>query len=308
MSKSPRKHDRIPPELAQALYLESLELAKRGLGGIRIARKLSNTYSLKICPGTIDHWIYDDRHPRLRNIFKERPSPALSYIIGANKGDGCTLVSSGCVKLEVTDKDFAEMFNAKMAELFSRERSNTVLVRKFKDERLPLFIVKYSSRQLMKLLRMPLKTLLKLAFAFPRDFLRGFFDAEGHVDVAIANNLRLVVGAENSTKSLLQGTGRLLRQELGIHSRIDRKRKAGTTKVIRGKSFVMKRTSFSLIIGRIEDVKLFAEKVGFSISRKIRKLRDALAIIASTPMSSRAETWKRIYSKKRGEWARREFA
>ena len=118
----------------------------------------------------------------------------------------------------------------------------------------------------------------------------------------------MVVGAENSSKLLLHETRRLLRLELGIHSRIDRKRKAGTMKVIRGESFAMKRASFSLLIGRIEDVKKFAEEVGFSITRKIKKLWDALVIIAGIPMSKRAEAWKRMYSKRRGEWVRQEFA
>jgi intein-encoded DNA endonuclease-like protein len=300
------RHDRIPPELAKILYSESIDLAKTRLGGIRIARKLSKRYSLKICPGTINHWIYGDRHPRLRNIFDVRPSPALSYIIGANKGDGCTLMRSGCVKLEVTDRDFAETFDAKMAELFSRKKQNKILVRRFGDERLPLFVVKYSSRQLSKLLRMTFNRLLKLAFVFPRDFLRGFFDAEGHVDVSVTMNLRLAVGAENSSKPLLQAIRRLLREEISISSRIDRKRRAGTLKVIRGKSFIMRRTSFSLMIGRIEDVNQFAEKVGFSIRRKNKKLWDALGIIANTLRSNRAQVWERLYSKKRGERINRE--
>lgn len=281
-------------------------MAKKGLGGIRIARKLSDAYSLRICPGTINHWIYGNRHPRVRNIFRELPSPALSYIIGANKGDGCTLTSSGCVKLEVTDKDFAEAFNDKMAELFSREKRNKVLVRRFKEGRLPLFIVKYSSKQLVKLLRGPLKTLLSMAFTYPRDYLRGFFDAEGHVDVAATRNFRLLVGAENSKRSLLQEVRRVLEEDFNIRSRLERKRRAGTMKVIRGESFVMRHTSFSIMIGRTKHVRLFAEKIGFSIHRKVEKLWDALSIIAGTSASKRVDAWKRLYTKVRGEWVRRE--
>jgi DNA endonuclease len=151
-----------------------MELANKGLGGIRIARELSKIYALEVCPGTINHWIYGDRKPRLRNIFNEGPSPSLSYIIGANRGDGCVLTKSGCVKLEVTDKDFAETFNSKMAELFSRERRNKILVRRFHSGRLPLFIVKYSSKQLARLMLWPTKKLLRIAFVFPSEFLRGF--------------------------------------------------------------------------------------------------------------------------------------
>jgi len=172
------EHDEIPPELARDLYFRSIELAKSGLGGIRIAKQLSVTYSLRVCPGTINHWIYGDRKPRLRNIFLEGPSPELSYIIGAGKGDGCVLSKSDCVKLEVTDEDFAQAFNINMARLFSRDRPNKILVRRFNAERLPLYIVKYSSKQLASLLNLPLKKLLRFAVAFPREFLLGFFDAD----------------------------------------------------------------------------------------------------------------------------------
>jgi hypothetical protein len=58
---------------------------------------------LKVCPGTINHWIYGEREPRIRNLFEVKPSPELSYIIGANIGDGSNLAKSGSVKLEVSD-------------------------------------------------------------------------------------------------------------------------------------------------------------------------------------------------------------
>jgi len=137
-----RFHDHIPPELARTLFSASIVLSKKGLGGIRIAKELSLRHSLRVCPGTINHWIYGEREPRIRNLFEVKPSPELSYIIGANIGDGSNLAKSGSVKLEVSDLDFAETFNAKMAALFSRKRPNKVLKRVFASNRLPLFIVK----------------------------------------------------------------------------------------------------------------------------------------------------------------------
>lgn len=245
----PKKHDVIPPELAKIIYSKSLELAAAGLGANRIASRLSIAHSLSVAPGTISHWIAGNRRPRLRNLFEPKPSKALSYIIGANLGDGCNLVKSGCVKLEVTDLDFAQAFNSMMASLFSRDTPNKILIRRFESDRLPLYVVKYVSRQLANLLMLPLNKLLRIAFAYPREFLRGFFDAEGHVDVKITKLLGLSVGAENSNRGLLLGVQRLLKV-LGIVSRIDRKRKAGSIKVIRGKAFLMKRTSYSVVIGK----------------------------------------------------------
>lgn len=167
-----------------------------------------------------------------------------------------------------------------------------------------MYIVKYFSRQLVQLLRQPLKRLLKLASAFPREFLRGFFDAEGHVGVGVGREFHLTVGAENSDKSLLLHARKLL-ISLGIMSRIDRKRRAGSIKVIRGEPFVMRRTSFSLVIGRLRDARQFAIYVGFSIPRKAKKLEDAILIIDMIATKDRPQAWTQLYTKERGEWIRR---
>jgi intein-encoded DNA endonuclease-like protein len=297
------KHDRIPPELAKRIFAEVQELAAKEPSPVRLARRLSASYSLSLAPGTVRHWIIGDRKLQRRNLFKEEPSPALSYIIGANIGDGCTLKENWIVKLEVTDHDFAETFNNSMAGLFNRVTPNRILVRHAVG-RLPMYLVKYSSKQLVKLLRLPLKQLLEIAFAFPREFLRGFFDAEGYVDVSAGRHFSVQVGAENSDESLLLMVKKSLKL-LGIESRIERKRKAGTIKVIRGKAFTMRRTSYSLLIGGFETMKFFAKEVGFAIRRKAQKLGDALSILAILPSKRRILMWKRLYFKRRGEWVRR---
>lgn len=146
---SSRSHDRIPTHLSRPIYRRALELAEDGLGSVRIARELSRLYPLRIAPGTIAHWIAHNRSPRLRNLLDGLPSPSLSYVIGAAKGDGCSLSKSGLVKLEVTDRDFAEAFNRAMARIFDRESPNKILTRRFHGERRTLYIVKYMSRELV---------------------------------------------------------------------------------------------------------------------------------------------------------------
>lgn len=206
-----------------------------------------------------------DREPRRRtegkSVFKPGPSPELSYIIGANIGDGCTLTRDWIVELGVTDYDFAETFDGCMARLFSRVNPNKILVRQ-EAGRLPMYVVKYASKQLYRLRRLPLKKLLGIAFAFPREFLRGFFDAEGHVDVSATKIFSLRVGAENSDRILLSKV-RWSLKELMIASRIERKRRAGSVKVIRGGAFVMRRDSLSVVICSIADVRRFSGGVGF---------------------------------------------
>ncbi len=300
------KHDRIPPELVKTLYARVLELAMKDSSPVSIARQLSASYSLSLAPGTVRHWIVGDRKPgaEVRNVFKKKPSPALSYIIGANKGDGCTLAKSGMVKLEVTDKDFAQTFNACLATLFSRLKPNTILVRRRVD-RLPIYIVKYASRPLVRLLRQPLKRLLRLASAFPGDFLRGFFDAEGHVDVTATVTFSVSAGVENSNVTILAKIKTLLLTAFQIAPKINRKRESGSPKTIRGKSFIMRKTSFSLMIRRFSDLQRFSEFIGFSISRKNQKLLDALMISMSYSSKERPAKWQEMYTKRGGEWVKR---
>lgn len=228
----------------------------------------------------------------------------MSYIIGANKGDGCAMNKSGIVKLEVTDRDFAQAFNVNMATLFSRPNPNKILVRR-RVGRLPMYIVKYFSRQLVHLLRQPLKILLELASAFPREFLRGFFDAEGHVDVGATGSFIVSAGVENSNTTLLAKIKTLLHAVFRIASKIYKKRESGSLKTIRGKSFLTRKSSFSLLIHRINDLQRFSEFVGFSISRKNQKLSDALMIFAKYNWKERSDKWQELYIKLGGEWVRR---
>jgi DNA endonuclease len=304
------KHDATPPELVDELYSKAIELARDGLGPARIASQLHDTYSLRLSPGTLRHWVIGDRRPerntQRRNVFNYEPSRGLSYIIGANIGDGCTLTKTWCVKLEVTDFDFASTFNANMATLFSRSSPNKILIRT-EVGRLPMYVVKYSSKQLTKLLQLPLRRLLELALAYPLEFLRGFFDAEGHVDVrASGKRFNVSAGIENSNIRLLRRIKQTLLTVCQISSIINMKRKAGTLKVIRGVAFRMRKTSFTLMINRFGDLRKFAKHIGFSITRKNQKLEDAFLIVTKYQPKERAEKWAQDYFKQGGEWVKRQ--
>lgn len=78
--------------------------------------------------------------------------------------------------------------------------------------------------------------------------------------------------------------------------------------MIRNESFVMRRTSYSVIIRRLDDVKRFAKQIGFSILRKAKKLDDALSIIRLFKAKGRPAEWNRLYSKQNGEWVRRDLS
>jgi intein-encoded DNA endonuclease-like protein len=269
------KHDRISPELARALYPKVLELTAKGIGPVGISRQLSAIYQVSLCPGTVRHWMVGDRNPQdgYRILFKQEPSPALSYVIGANIGDGCTLTDNWIVKLEVTDRDFAETFNDNMARVFNRPIPNKILVKRFKVQRLPMYVVRYSCKQLVKLLRQPLKKLLEIAFVYPSEFLRGFFDAEGYVGVGAESELQISAGVEHSSRRLLMEVKRILSSVFQIDSIINKKRKSGTLKVIRGIPFRMRKSSYSLAIYRTRDLQRFQSQVVFQFLERTRNLQ-----------------------------------
>jgi hypothetical protein len=240
-----------------------MRLAKKCFGGIRIAKVLSETHSLRVS--------LDVRSSKLQTMTSQR--------LSIPKWPSCFRV-------------------------IDRIES----VRKFNGERLPLFVVKYSSEQLTRLLCEPLGRLLKLAFVLPRDFPRGFFDAEGFVEVAAKDVFGVCVGAENSNRALLSGTRRILRSTFHIGSTMRRKRKSNSPKTIRGESFLTRRTSYRLLIARVDDIERFRSLVGFSICRKMEKLEDAERVLEIEGPRRRSAARRETYLKQNGEWVKRQCA
>lgn len=291
--------------LNRKLYSKSIELkTKYGIGAIRIARLLSDNYSLDIPPRTVGHWLSGDRSPRQNNVFKEEPSPQLSYVIGAACGDGSLIPKSSTVKIEVTDRDFAEHFNVALSELFRRDSKNKILMRHFSSpRRLPLYVVRYSSRQLFQLLQRPLNDLCSIIRAYPREFLRGFFDAEGYASVSASGKLSVSVGVENTDIEALTLIRTILLEEFDIKASLAYRRPAGSSKTIRSQSFKTRNPVYSLQVRKRQDVAKFLVNIGFSISRKIEKLRDAVRLLDECDSSEAANRWTLLYEKRAGKWA-----
>jgi len=264
---------------------------------------LSSLYSAKVPSRTVGHWLAGDRTPRTYNTFEEEPSSSLSYVIGAVLGDGSLIPKSNIVKLEVADREFADQFNEAMSSLFGRAQ-NRVSIRRFESERLPLYVVRYSSRQLLNLLQRPLSELNDYVSPYPTQFLRGFFDAEGYVSVSAQKCFSLRVGAENSSHELLLLVSSILSRNLGIRHSLRLRRKAGFKKRIRGEKFESQKTSGLVEIRNLEEISKFRELVGFSIHRKMDRLSDAL-LFREMGSKKACKTWKLNYVKQRGEWIRR---
>ena len=146
--------------------------------------------------------------------------------------------------------------------------------------------------------------LWKLANAYPSDFLRGFFDAEGHADIGAKSKLSIAVGAYNCDRLLLEFVKRALSTNFGIYATIHLRRLAGTLKVIRNEPFFTKRASYSIYIQRLGDIVRFSRRIGFSIRRKQEKLNEAIKIYHEKGPKLLVSIWKQLYSKYKGEWLR----
>jgi intein-encoded DNA endonuclease-like protein len=194
--------------------------------------------------------------------------------------------------------------NNAIAALFSRQRANRVLVRRLDGKRKELYVVKYMSRQLVELLQRSFDELRALARKYPREFLRGFFDAEGHAAVKAGKMLSISVGADNCNLTFLRLVKRTLHTSFGMTGHLISGRPAGTLKVIRAQPFLTRQKSYILASRKIEDVRRFSCEIGFSITRKMEKLEDALLVYELHGPTKGAAEWKQVYTKRRGEWSK----
>jgi len=119
-------------------------------------------------------------------------------------GDGSFVEDSDYhhyVKLAVRDRDFAEAFNLAVGHILGRKTNKIIMTH---DLGKVYYESKYSSRSLGLFLRSPLVELRPFADAYPAEFLRGLFSADGCADVCTDNGcLRLQIVLGNSNPELL---------------------------------------------------------------------------------------------------------
>jgi len=252
------------------LYEEVMRLRRLGLGYKRIAKAVEEKCGVYLDPSMIRNWV-KGRHYPLGNCNKIVEGPGLAYAVGAWLGDG-TLARDKrnyeyYVKLAVSDYDFAEEWGRSLAEALGRSKP---YVPKW-DDRYERWVVKGSSLLLYKLLKRAREDpwiLMPYLEEYPAEACRGFFDAEGWVNV---DYYRIV--ADNTDLDIIDLFRKLLK-ELGIDSKIYLCRQ--------GETFTSSRTGkvyrynnkyvIYLTISREENVLRFAERVGFTIARKRLKL------------------------------------
>ncbi len=254
---------------------------------------------------TIKHWVRGETSPFSgKRIFDSLPSEELSFFLGAWIGDGWSDESDGGKRmlLKVRSYDFAREFAEAAAKIL--HKTDTYWVRRIRDETGMWYLVKVTSFMLYDFVNQPLEALRTSIEPFPKGFLRGFFTAEGNPSVSIQQRgptLDVGVALSNSDSTLLEFSRSLL-ETLGFHTvRIRLNRPEGK----RTNLGVATKPNWLMTISRFDDIRKFAEEIGFGDSTKQRKLIDALSLRSEHGRAGAANRWTKLYEKYQGDWVRR---
>ena len=255
---------------------------------------------------TVDRWMLGRNAPTTSvNVFVPRPSPELSFFIGAWLGDGWADENDGGKRmlLKVRSYDFAKEFADSAGKILGKEGS--YLPRKVTDDDGDWYKVKVTSLMLYAFATQPQELVLAKAEPSPKGFLRGFITAEGGPYVTVENAapayLSVGVAVSNSDRSLLEFTRRLLtglgfepgRVRLNVH------------KGHRTNLGVARKNGWLLSITSIDQVRRFFTEVGFADSKKQTKLDDALSLLAHYGRCEAVTHWRSMYEKSGRMWVRK---
>ena len=142
------------------------------------------------------------------------PSPELSYLIGAFKGDGSVYRSAAgqyALSFSVKDLEFIQAVQNAIRKVVSK----VPRIYKVKNHEFMLYKLMLSNKDLFTVLSQPLTELKQIIDIYPTDFLRGFFDAEGTAVTIFAHKrswswIQYRVSFYNTKKELLDLVRELL--------------------------------------------------------------------------------------------------
>ena len=267
-----------PSPLLKALFYNqayNLTLKLRELSDYQIKKAIRKKLKIRVPTTTIRNWKKGKSKPRISlKICKE-----LGYVMGVIKSD----CRKSYPTLKVKDFDFASSY-AKALE--------KVLDKKYLPHKkggyywvvVGISALKYiASTSLWKI----------IAYMFPSEFLKGFFDGDGGVNIGVSTKqLIVLIHCANTDGELIDFVEKLLKF-MGIlpHKyKVHRKSK----------------DIYTIYISSKHDIEKFAYKIGFSIKRKQEKLEDALKILKSYGSGKKAiEKWMKLYYKRKGRWIKR---
>ncbi len=301
---------KLSHDLRLELYRRVLELHGEGVSYRKIQRIIEGEYGIRISRSHISYWVrglhIPEREPYNRVDSSKREE--LAWIAGMYVGDGSIKVSKEgrFLSLKVKDRELAEVAAKKLAAVVGRDRPYAI--GRLADGR---YYVEVQSRELVDIL-MSRENLLGLLRERPVEFIRAFFDCEGYATGLITGKggFQARVGAVNTDLDLLERIQEEL-AGLGILCRIYMlypKEKVVVTS--KGRA-VASRDCYNLMVIRSGSIIEFSRRVGFSIGRKMEKLRDIAEILDKYGTGRRAAIeWIRRYEHRTGEgrerWFRRE--
>jgi len=249
-----------------------MELRKMGFGYKQIAKTIKNDHGISLNPGMICNWVKGRHHP-LGRCNKLIEGPELSYVIGGWIGDGYLRLDRRnyrhYVTLAVSDLDFAIEWGKKLAIASGKKDS----YKPRWNEKLQRWVVQGSNKLLYLLLKKTRKNpwiIMPILKKYPEHALRGFFDAEGSVDLS-----RYCVRAFNTCIETIEIIRKLIEEidieEYRIYGRRMRKYFTRNGKTYKRNKLI----EWSIEIYRKENIEKFAKVVGFTIERK-RQLLERL--------------------------------
>ena len=111
-------------------------------------------------------------------------SPDLSYILGVLYGDGCVYAAKQYhIILSTVDKPFAESFKESLNQIGLHSK---LYLRKYSDgkRKNQWLICGCSKIFTLWFKKLSINDLERIACLYPIDFIRGFYESEGHVNVS----------------------------------------------------------------------------------------------------------------------------
>lgn len=266
-----------PIEKRLEAYNKCLELNKSGLKTIEIWRMLKGN-GIDVKYETLGSWIRGGRSPykRLNTIKDDKKLP---YVIGLLLGGGYFYkvmkngsYSNGRIVLGVKDKDLAQKFAAAISHVFGDKRTYKVNWSESKR----VYVVELHSKELVELLLQDFNDLKKIIKTSEPSFIRGFFDAEGCINIKYQKGrIYPRIFLTNSDMRLINYVKDYF-QKIGISSSIQINTMGGKEKTILGKKTKTIKDCYNLVIENFLGVKRFAEKINFTVNRKKDKLNKVI--------------------------------
>ena len=243
------------------LYERAMKLRReKGWGNVRIGKEVG------ISTWTIANWIYRGKKPVVRGHFDSTHTPELAYLLGARYSD---VSVSDRFKLEAIDKDFVEEFLRCLSKVMGRSY-------KMHKKGKGTWVARGYEKMLINFMEKPLDYHKPIIELHPADFLRAFFDGEGHVtEIKKKGRVYGCVAATNTNFKIIEYIRGLLQKKFSLHPTLginDKRRKV----------------CYVVRLYRMDDIRRFNYLIGFSIERKKKKLEDISRSMELNPSWSNA--------------------